>query len=106
MSFKPVGDALYSLLAEWLENPGARQIVLQRTWERAVGEAVSDKTKPLAFDDGVLSVEVADSSWAPELEKMSAELIGKVNEALGKKWVRRIDWVSGEGGADFGGLSW
>ena len=98
MSFKPVGAALHGLLAEWLENPEARQVVLQRTWERAVGEAVSEKTKPLAFDDGVLSVEVADSSWAPELEKMSAELITKVNEALGKTWVRRIDWVSEEEG--------
>ena len=100
MSFEPLGAGLHSLLAEWLENPEARQIVLQRTWERAVGEAVSKKTKPLSFDDGVLSVEVADSSWAPELKKMSAELIAKINQALGKTWVRRIAWVRREEGAD------
>jgi len=100
MSFKPVGPALHDLLTEWLENPEARQVVLQRTWERAVGEAVSAKSRPLSFNDGILRVEVLDSSWAPELEKMSARLIDTVNEALGKSWVRRIEWVASAGGGD------
>jgi hypothetical protein len=38
-------------------------------------------------------VEVTDLAWKPQLEEMSADLIRKVNTALGKPWVRRIVWV-------------
>ena len=95
MSFKPVGSELQAILTEWLENPESRRVVLERTWERSVGEAVSRRCRPLLFEDGVLTVEVTDSSWRPQLQKMSGELITKVNIALGKPWVRRILWVSG-----------
>ena len=94
MTFKPVGSELQALLSEWLENPEARRVVLERTWERAVGEAVAERCRPLIFEDGVLTVEVTDDAWKPQLETMSGELITKVNVALGKPWVRRILWVS------------
>jgi len=93
MSFRPLGSALGELLNEWLENPEARRVVLQRTWEQALGEKISCRCRPLGFADGILTVEVTDSSWAPQLEAMSADLIAKVNAALGKPWVRKIDWV-------------
>jgi len=96
MSFRHVGDDLRGLLSEWLENPESRRVVLQRTWERAVGDAVKHRTKPLMSEDGVLTAEVTDTSWKPQLAAMSGELITKVNIALGKPWVRRILWVSGE----------
>jgi predicted nucleic acid-binding Zn ribbon protein len=103
VSFRRVGSDLQGLLSEWLENPESRRLVLQRTWERAVGEAVSRRCRALQFDDGVLTVEVTDSSWAPQLKTMSGELITKVNIALGKPWVRRIDWVHGDGPPDTSG---
>ncbi len=94
MSFQHVGSELQRLLSEWLENPESRRLVLQRTWERAVGEEVSRRCRPLGFDDGVLTVEVTDSGCKPRLEAMSGELITKVNIALGKPWVRKIVWVA------------
>jgi len=105
MSFRPVGSALQGLLQEWLENPQARGAVLQRSWDSAVGERVSRRTRAVRFDDdGVLTVEVTDSSWAPQLEAMSGELIRKVNAALGSSWVRRIEWVQ-QGPADTSGAT-
>lgn len=92
MSFRPIDADLRRLLEEWLDNPGSRLIVLQRTWDNAVGERLSRRCQAVGFDDGVLTVEVTDSSWAPQLEAMSRELIKKVNEALGGTWVRRIAW--------------
>ena len=94
MSFRHVGSELQTLLSEWLENPESRRLVLQRTWERAVGEAVSSRCRPLSFDDGVLTVEVTDPGSEPQLEAMSGELTSKVNIALGKPWVRKIAWVA------------
>lgn len=94
MSFQHVGHELQRLLNEWLENPKSRRLVLQRTWERSVGDAVSRRCRPLGFEDGVLTVEVTDSGWKTQLEAMSGELITKVNIALGKSWVRTIVWVA------------
>ena len=94
MSFRHVGSELQGLLSEWLENPESRRLVLKRTWERSVGEAVSRRSRPLGFEDGVLTVEVTDSGWKPQLEAMSGELITTGNIALGNPWVRSILWVA------------
>ena len=94
MSFRHIGSELQGLLSEWLENPESRRLVLQRTWERSVGDAVSRRWRPLGFEDGALTVEVTDPEWKPQLEAMSGELITKVNIALGKPWVRKILWVA------------
>lgn len=93
MTFRRVGSELQRLLSEWLEHPESRAVVLQRTWAQAVGEKVSARCRARSFADGVLTVEVTDSSWAPQLRAMTGELIGKVNAALGNSWVRRIEWV-------------
>ena len=93
MSFKHVGRELQVLLSEWMEKPQSRGPVLGRIWEEAVGEAVSRHCRPLILEDSVLMVEVTDLAWKPQLEAMSADLIRKVNTALGKPWVRRIVWV-------------
>lgn len=95
MSFRPLGPALGKLLEEWLENPDARRVLLERTWERALGGEIADRCRPTGFADGVLSVEVVDDSWRPQLMDMGPELVAKVNAALGKDWVREISWVSG-----------
>ena len=103
MSFRPIGSELQAILGEWLENPEARRLVLQRTWQRAVGDSVARRCRPLQFEDGVLTVEVTDSSWAPQLATMTGELISKINGALGKPWVRRIEWTHGDGPQDTSG---
>lgn len=105
MSFRPVGSELQAILGEWLENPETRRLVLQRTWQRAVGDSVARRCRPLQFEDGVLTVEVTDSSWAPQLASMSAELISKINGALGKRWVRCIEWDHGAGPRDVSGAA-
>lgn len=93
MTFRHLGADIRGLLHEWLENPASRRVVLQRTWQSAVGEVVGRRCRAVHFDEGVLTVQVTDSSWEPQLRRMSKELIGKVNDALGDTWVRRIAWV-------------
>jgi hypothetical protein len=93
MTFRRVGSELQGMLSEWLENPDSRRVVLQRSFAQAVGEKVSRRCRARAFEDGVLTVEVTDSSWAPQLRAMTGELIGRVNGALGSSWVKRIEWV-------------
>ena len=81
------------VLNEWLQNPESRRVVLQRTWQRSVGDVVGKHCRAIDFNDGVLKVEVTDPEWKPQLVEMSAELLYKVNAALGKSWVQRIEWI-------------
>ena len=41
-------------------KPESRRVVLQRTWERSVGDVVSKHCRAVGFDEGVLKVEVTD----------------------------------------------
>ena len=100
MSFRPLGAAMGGIIREWLENPAARRQVLERTWKRALGDAVGRRCRPLGFEEGVLTVEVTDPAWAAELKAMSGDLIAKMNAALGQRWITRIEWVqSAEAGS-------
>ena len=93
MSFRSIGPALQDLLSEWLENPEARRVMLERTWQRALGDEIGSRCRPLGFEEGTLTVEVTDDGWRSHLMDMGPELIGKINAAVGNEWVRRIDWV-------------
>lgn len=104
MTFRRIGNDIRGVLQEWLDNPAARQVVLQRTWASAVGDKVSSHCRALSFEHGVLTVEVTDSSWAPQLRAMSAELIARVNAALGSDQVKRIEWTQ-SGPADTSGAA-
>jgi len=100
LSFRPLGAAMGGIIRGWLEDPAARRQVLERTWRRALGDAVGGRSRPLGFEDGVLTVEVTDPAWAPELKAMSGELIAKMNAALGQRWITRIEWVQPPDGED------
>lgn len=92
MSFKPIGSEMSSVLAEWVDNPAAQQSIVFAVWRRVVGEAVTTHSSPRAFSKGVLTIDVLDPAWVSALEGMSAEILGKLNGALGKRVVRMIEW--------------
>ena len=92
MSFKPIGLELSSVLATWIENPAVQEPVVFAVWRRVVGEAVTERSSPRSFENGVLRIDVIDPTWGRVLEGMSPELLGKLNGALGKRLVRAIEW--------------
>jgi predicted nucleic acid-binding Zn ribbon protein len=92
MSFKPIGREISSVLAAWVENPAAQESIVFAVWGRVVGEAVTTRSSPRAFSRGVLIMDVADPAWGKAFEDMSPEILGKLNDALGKRIVRGIEW--------------
>ena len=70
----------------------AQQSIVFAVWRRVVGEAVTTHSSPRAFSKGVLTIDVLDPAWVSALEGMSAEILGKLNGALGKRVVRMIEW--------------
>jgi predicted nucleic acid-binding Zn ribbon protein len=62
----------------------------QRVWEQAVGGVIAAAGLPTAEREGVLTVTCADAVWAAELDLMSVELIGRLNNALGGEVIHRL----------------
>lgn len=60
-------------------------IIISR-WEEIVGKLISSRTKVLDLtEDGILLVEVNNSTWLTELRFMSYEILKKIREETGKE---------------------
>ena len=62
-------------------------------WARVVGPRVARHTRAIAFEHGVLRVEVEGSAWMHELGYLKRQLIEAINRTLGSPRVRDIRFV-------------
>ena len=67
-----------------------KDLVVWQSWDRAVGEAIARRAKPLRLVGGVLTVAVSSGPWMQQLSFMKAELRDRVNSLLGEERVREI----------------
>lgn len=70
--------------------PPTKLARVQLIWAHVVGEAIAEAGHPTAERDGLLTVTCSDSVWAQEIELMGAELVGRINEALGEELIQRL----------------
>jgi predicted nucleic acid-binding Zn ribbon protein len=63
---------------------------IQQVWERAAGPMVSAAARPTAEREGVLTVTCSDAVWSQELDLIGAEVIERLNQALGARLVHRL----------------
>jgi predicted nucleic acid-binding Zn ribbon protein len=85
---RPLAAALEQLTGALAPaSPLAR---VQEVRASAVGPAVAASAHPTAERDGVLTVTCAAAVWAQELDLMAAELIPRLNAALGADGVREL----------------
>jgi hypothetical protein len=61
-------------------------------WPVACGSAVAERTRAVAFAEGVLRVEVADPGWRRELSSLAPRYLAAINRYSGVQ-VRRIEFV-------------
>ncbi len=52
-----------------------------RAWSLALGPRIADRTRPLQFEGGVLTMRVASSTWAMELAMLKPWLIERLKTA-------------------------
>lgn len=92
-STKTLGNAL----DEFLDHLGLRKKVREYDavirWEGIVGREIARVTTAVKIEKGVMTVRVNNSPWRNELVLLKADLIGKINEALGETIVRDIRFV-------------
>lgn len=64
-------------------------------WESAVGDAIAGNTRPAALKDKLLLVNVSDPIWIQQLQFLKADMIAKINGALGKNMIEEIKFKVG-----------
>ena len=74
----------------------AKRVRISAAWSQAVGPDIAGRTEPQSFHRGVLVVRSTSAAWQNELTFMKAEILEKLNLALGKeKAVRDLRVVGG-----------
>jgi predicted nucleic acid-binding Zn ribbon protein len=84
------------LLPKILEQAGASQEMAEAAaviaWKRVAGDGLAGHANPLNLRGGTLIVEVADDVWRRQLQRMSIELISRINKLLRREIVNEIQF--------------
>ena len=64
-------------------------------WNSAVGDSIAENSRPASFKGTLLSINVSNSVWLQHLTFLEAELIKKINMALGGDKVKELKFKIG-----------
>ena len=78
---RPLATALAGVVDELA--PATTLAGVQRAWPAVAGEAIAREAEPVSEREGVVTIACRSSVWAQEIELLSAELVPRLNEALG-----------------------
>ena len=70
--------------------PASTLARVQEVWEQVAGPAVASAATPVSERSGVLTITCHAAVWAQELDLMSAQLIPRLNAALGADEIREL----------------
>ena len=86
------GAGLEKIVAQSLRQapPGEAPLL---AWPVVCGSAVAERTRAVRFQDGVLSVEVADARWKSGLLELAPRYLAMINRYTTEA-VRRIEFVA------------
>ncbi|GAA3637423.1 DciA family protein [Microbacterium awajiense] len=73
-----VGDVIADLTRQsgWDAQLAREDVV--RTWAEVAGEETSRHTRPVAFSDGVLTIQADSTAWAKQLQLMRAQILSEI----------------------------
>lgn len=93
-------DSVANVLQGLFENSksplseGFQRYRLEQQWADVVGPQLAKYSRPVDFNEGLLTLAVTNASLLTELQFFREEIITKVNTHIGKIWVRKIRFVS------------
>ena len=94
-TFTPIGQVLTSILEQCRSNSGGGIQHLRQVWEKSVGSPIADNAKPFAVKGRLLLVHVSSSAWMHQLRFLKADLMERLNQALGNERVEDIKFKIG-----------
>jgi predicted nucleic acid-binding Zn ribbon protein len=90
--FTSIKDIISSLLKDpsLPFNPADARI--WEVWDEAVGPGIAGHARPSWVRKGLLRVEVSDPIWLQELEFVSEDIRDRLNQKLGGKRIKRLEF--------------
>ncbi len=77
--FTAIGDVLDQVLKGYHQKSRSDLSHVCRVWDRAVGAAIADNTRPVAMKGKQLVVVVTSSTWLHQLQFLKKQLIAGIN---------------------------
>lgn len=84
--------AIPSIVRSLEPNKDVADAVVFAAWNQVAGKQISSRTKPFAFNNKRLVVEVKDETWQQNLEALASQMIAKLNKSLGDGTVTFIEF--------------
>ena len=73
-----VGDVLAVMTREAGWNPNLAREDVVRAWAEVAGEDTAGHTRPVAFQEGTLTVQADSTAWAKQLQLMRAHILSEI----------------------------
>ena len=90
-----IGSVIDTVLKTCRRESDGELIQVWHVWDVIVGDVIAKNAKPAAFKGRILLVYVTSSTWIHQLQFLKAEMIGKLNEALGKQLIDDLKFKIG-----------
>jgi len=93
-------STLGEVLGHFLKSSGLKRRIQEQkildSWEKAVGEAVAERTQPMGVKNRVLRVRVSSSVWMQQLQFMKGLILQKLHEQTGNHSLQDLRFFLGE----------
>ena len=93
--FEHISGIIDDVLKTYRQESDGELIQAWHIWDDIVGDIIAQNAKPVAFKGRVLLVHVSSSTWIHQLQFLKAEMIEKLNNALGKKLIDDLKFKIG-----------
>lgn len=90
-----IGNILNNLLRSFHEKANGDLVLVWRYWDEIVGETIAQNARPSAFKGRLLYVDVASSPWIHRLQFLKKDIIGRLNQVVGKQVINDIKFKIG-----------
>lgn len=100
---QPLGAVLARLMkVRGWQKPAAEARVFG-SWPEVVGAEIAAHCRPVKLEDGELTIEAESTAWATQLRLLTAKLLGRISDEVGRSVVNRLNihgpvapsWVKG-----------
>jgi len=64
--------------------------ILSPLWTHVAGKPMARHSRPVAFEDGLLTLECDCTAWSAEMRRMADDILARINRYLGASAVRKL----------------
>jgi predicted nucleic acid-binding Zn ribbon protein len=90
-----IGSIIDRVIRNCRPEPVGQLAKVWDIWDQAVGPTIAANAKPVAFKGKLLLVKVNSSPWLQQLQFLKADILVKVNRALGRELIGDIRFKIG-----------